>query len=344
MLGKALESGQAWAALLDSSNAAQRQNCPVLKGWGGVGGIAALRRRVKPARDVRRRRALHYPQRRSHIRHRIYEHEYLVGPGALLSRTRLKKGCPNLRSALFFAMMFSRYMCYRLVLNGTSRILSLVLAGAAVLSFHALSAQHQFEIQPDDVTITAGSLVTLEAWPAAAQDRNWAYQGMHPDTSMDVSDRMIIGANTMRFFSGPLFETTQFWFFGCNDLGCGMTRTVTVTVIPEEAPGPPAAFEGASDLGDDWWFSDWFGSFNIAFAGDGWLFHAQHGWMFLFADSTPDSVFLFDLASAGWFFTSSGTYPNLFSFGRNAWVFYFQDTTSPRQFVDLQSGEFFSLN
>ena len=95
---------------------------------------------------------------------------------------------------------------------------------------------------------------------------------------------------------------------------------------------------------DDWWFSDWFGSFNIAFAGDGWLFHAQHGWMFPFADSTPESVFLFDLASGGWFFTSSGTYPNLFSFGRNAWVFYFQDTSAPRQFVDLQSGEFFNLD
>ena len=32
-----------------------------LKGWGGIGGIAALRRRGKPARDVRRRRTLHYP-------------------------------------------------------------------------------------------------------------------------------------------------------------------------------------------------------------------------------------------------------------------------------------------
>ena len=64
------------AALLDSSNAAQRQKHPVPMGWDGIGGIAALRRRREPARAVRRRRALHYPEWRSHIRHRIYELEY----------------------------------------------------------------------------------------------------------------------------------------------------------------------------------------------------------------------------------------------------------------------------
>ena len=36
-------------------------------------------------------------------------------------------------------------------------------------------------------------------------------------------------------------------------------------------------------------------------------------------------------------------YPNLYSFGRNSWVFYFDATSAPRQFVDLQTGEFFSL-
>ena len=78
MLGEAVESCQPLAALLDSTNAAQRQKRPVPKGWGGIGGIAALRRRGEPARAVRRQRALHYPQWRSHIRHRIYEFEYLA--------------------------------------------------------------------------------------------------------------------------------------------------------------------------------------------------------------------------------------------------------------------------
>ncbi len=65
--------------------------------------------------------------------------------------------------------------------------------------------------------------------------------------------------------------------------------------------------------------------------------------MFVFKQSAPDNIFLFDLSLDGWFFTHSDQYPNLFSFSRNARVFYFTDTTAPSEFVDLQSGEFFSL-
>ena len=49
-----------------------------------------------------------------------------------------------------------------------------------------------------------------------------------------------------------------------------------------------------------------------------------------------------DLAR-GWFFTGETLYPNLFSLGRNAWVFYFVRTSNPRQYVDLGNEEFFTL-
>ncbi len=220
----------------------------------------------------------------------------------------------------------------------------LISAGVVVLGSHALNAQHLWQIQPEDVTIMAGESAQLEVWPSAAQGLNRAYQGQVPDASNDVSDRMAFLAYTILFSTGPLFETTQFWFRGCNDLGCSFTRTATVTVIPAQAAAPPPALNGASDLGEDWWFSDWLGSFNIAFASDGWIFHAQHGWMFVFADSTPESLFFFDLASGGWFWTNAVSYPSLFNFGRNSWAFYFEETSGPRDFVDLVSGEFFSLN
>ena len=42
-----------------------------------TGGIAALRRRGKRLEAVHRRRALHYPRWRSHIRDRLYVIEYL---------------------------------------------------------------------------------------------------------------------------------------------------------------------------------------------------------------------------------------------------------------------------
>ena len=61
------------AALDHSTNAAQPQKRLVPKGWGGIGGIAALRPRGKPVRAAQRWRALHCPQWRSHIRDSIYE-------------------------------------------------------------------------------------------------------------------------------------------------------------------------------------------------------------------------------------------------------------------------------
>ena len=66
--------------------------------------------------------------------------------------------------------------------------------------------------------------------------------------------------------------------------------------------------------------------------------------MFIWEDSTADNLFAFDLGSRQWFFTDMSNYPNLFSFGRSSWVFYFEGTSGPREFVDLQSGEFFSLD
>ena len=101
-------------------------------------------------------------------------------------------------------------------------------------------------------------------------------------------------------------------------------------------------FSGGPDLGGGWHFSDWFGFYNVNFY-EPWLFHLEHVWMFVTPESTPESMFLYDLSSEGWFFTDVTQYPNLFSFGRSAWVFYFQETAGPRNFVDLGTGEFFDL-
>ena len=123
--------------------------------------------------------------------------------------------------------------------------------------------------------------------------------------------------------------------------GTALVFTVPVTPPPPPPPDYEDIFSGGSDLGDGWHESSWFGTYNVNF--DPWVFHLQHEWTFVEASSLPDSMFLFDLASAGWFFTGQGLYPNLFSFGRNAWVFYFAGTSGPRQYVDLGSGDFFDL-
>ncbi len=112
--------------------------------------------------------------------------------------------------------------------------------------------------------------------------------------------------------------------------------------VPVSPPPPPPEldiFSGGDDLGGGWYESSWFGFYNTNF--DPWIFHAEHSWTFVDSSSSAEGMFLFDLSSSGWFFTGEALYPNLFSFNRNAWVFYFEGTSGPRQYVDLGSGEFF---
>ncbi len=65
--------------------------------------------------------------------------------------------------------------------------------------------------------------------------------------------------------------------------------------------------------------------------------------MYVFEGSDDTSIFLFDLSSESWYWTSSTTYPSLYSFGRASWVFYFVGTSNPRDLVDLITEEFFQL-
>ena len=121
----------------------------------------------------------------------------------------------------------------------------------------------------------------------------------------------------------------------------GAVYAFTVQVTPPPPLEYEDIFSGGPDLGGGWHESAWFGFYNVNFAP--WFFHVEHAWTFVETSSTADSMFLFDLSSGAWFFTGRVLYPNLFSFGRNAWVFYFEGTSAPRQFVDLGSGEFFGL-
>ena len=98
---------------------------------------------------------------------------------------------------------------------------------------------------------------------------------------------------------------------------------------------------GGVILGDGWRESAWFGFYNVGF--EPWIFHFQHGFQFVFAGATEGEVFLYDLETEDWWFTSASTYPNVYSFNRAAWVFYFLESAAPRTFVDLTTGEFYDV-
>ncbi len=203
--------------------------------------------------------------------------------------------------------------------------------------------QAMFLDQPQDMTITSGQPVFFALSVTTAFTRvDQAYRGVHPDTSDPLHDDALLNVGqVIQFKPGQVFQTTSYWLRICDDFGCSDSNTFTITVEGEDIDPTTAAFGETTDLGEMWVRSDWLGDFNISFFP--WIFHAQHLWMFAFDESTPDNIFLFDLASAGWFYTSSTLYPNLFAFDRNSWVFYFAGTSGPRDFVDLQTQEFFTI-
>ena len=106
-------------------------------------------------------------------------------------------------------------------------------------------------------------------------------------------------------------------------------------------PGVPDPFTELPNLGGGWRDSPWFGFVNTSFFP--WVFHLQHQWLFHVFRPAEQEIFFYDLAAAAWWFTSEQLYPNLFSFDRGRWIFYFVETATPREFVDLETGEFFSL-
>jgi len=62
------------------------------------------------------------------------------------------------------------------------------------------------------------------------------------------------------------------------------------------------------------------------------------------------SVYLYDLSSGHWWYTSSSLFPYLYDFAMNAWIFYFLNpnspghyTTNPRYFANLTTGAIFTM-
>ena len=118
----------------------------------------------------------------------------------------------------------------------------------------------------------------------------------------------------------------------------GVDPKLLVAVIMAAGADDPF---GGTDLGGGWFESSWYGTYNTSTTP--WFFHLQHDFQFPVAGAGAGEVFIYDLASEDWWWTSSTSYPSIYSFGRASWVFYFIDTAGPRNFVDLITNEFFDL-
>ena len=108
--------------------------------------------------------------------------------------------------------------------------------------------------------------------------------------------------------------------------------------IPSVNPNP---FADDPDVGGGWRQTEWLGYVNDTFFP--WVYHTRHGWFFVVPENESGNIFLHDLASATWWFTTEKVFPNVYDFTRNGWIYYIEGTSNPREFVDLGNGKFFTL-
>lgn len=94
-----------------------------------------------------------------------------------------------------------------------------------------------------------------------------------------------------------------------------------------------------TSIGGGWRRLSWFGDY-VPMELDGWIWHSKHGFFYLPPDSMPHTVWLYS-DSLSWLWTARTVYPYFWSPDRESWLWY-NGSTNPRWFVDMQSGEWLS--
>ena len=99
----------------------------------------------------------------------------------------------------------------------------------------------------------------------------------------------------------------------------------------------------ATDAGDLWRDSSWFGWYMHHAARPGWISHLEHGPLFAYVGEDSDILgfYVYD-RELGFLWTRHATYPHLYSFTRNQWLYYLNGSGlgGTRWFYEYGSGWF----
>lgn len=93
---------------------------------------------------------------------------------------------------------------------------------------------------------------------------------------------------------------------------------------------------------DDRWLRNWFGVFETSRYP--WIFHLEHGFLYHLPYSGEGSWYFDSNPALSWWYAREGDFPNIFSAGRNSWLYYYRGTQNPRLFYDYSQQEFIELD
>jgi len=124
------------------------------------------------------------------------------------------------------------------------------------------------------------------------------------------------------------------------------TLNIPVTFTITAAANIPF-FNGQIYLGNNVYYltlpdSNLFGYYG--YLSGGWIYHVDLGYEYIVnANDGHAGIYLFDLASGHWWYTNAGSFPYIYDFTLNSWLYYFPAgpghyTTNPRSFANLTTG------
>ncbi len=96
---------------------------------------------------------------------------------------------------------------------------------------------------------------------------------------------------------------------------------------------------GVKDHGNNWRFLPWFGTYvDLGGASPNWIWHQQHGHLFIAPDSTPNSVWIWT-EDKGWLWTRSSWYPYFYRQDDDTCYFYERDSEKPRRMLNIKTNQ-----
>lgn len=164
-------------------------------------------------------------------------------------------------------------------------------------------------------------------------------------------------STTIGTTTAGLIQATDGNFYGTcvsggdNQLGC---------VFRLQVPGVTAAFlAGEAFLGNGIYYLSFpngtlFGYYGFLTGSpitpNAWIYHLDLGYEYLAEGTPPGSIYLWDLGSGHWWYTSSSLFPYLYDFTLNDWIYYFPNpqspghyTSNPRYFSNLTTAQIFTM-
>jgi Trypsin-like peptidase domain len=119
--------------------------------------------------------------------------------------------------------------------------------------------------------------------------------------------------------------------------------------------GHPPFFNGETALGGGFYYLQFangtpFGYYSYL-PNQNFIYHIDLGFEYLFdANDANNGIYFYDFASSSFFYTSPSTFPDLYDFSLNAWLYYLPDvanpghyTHNPRWFYNFATGQWITL-